>query len=83
MPCVEGGGNTTCSLHCSSLSGLPFRILSIKLVKPKKGTTMETTGTGTVSNTLNKVLYCLLILCEYNGELEWDSVANYTDPSIK
>ena len=24
--------------------GLPFRILNIELVKPKKGTTMETTG---------------------------------------
>ena len=28
---------------CSFL-GLPFRILNIELVKPKKGTTMETTG---------------------------------------
>ena len=33
------------SLHCSSFLGLLFRILNIKLVKPKKkGTTMETTG---------------------------------------
>ena len=33
------------SLHCSSFLGLPFiRILNIKLVKPKKGTTMETIG---------------------------------------
>ena len=30
------------SLHCSSFFGLPFRILNIDLVKPKKGTTMET-----------------------------------------
>ena len=35
----------TYSLHCSSFWGLPFRILNIDLVKPKKGTTMETTGT--------------------------------------
>ena len=34
----------TYSLHCSSFSGLPFRILNIELVKPKKGTTMETIG---------------------------------------
>ena len=32
------------SLHCSSFLGLPFRILNIDLVKPKKGTTMETIG---------------------------------------
>ena len=31
---------TTYSLHCSSF----LRILNIKLVKPKKGTTMETIG---------------------------------------
>ena len=36
---------TTCSLHCSSFFGLPFGILNIELVKPKKGTTMETIGT--------------------------------------
>ena len=36
--------NTTYSLHCTSFLGLPFRILSIELVKPKKGTTMETIG---------------------------------------
>ena len=34
----------TYSLHCSSFLGLPFRILNIELVKPKKGTTMQTTG---------------------------------------
>ena len=34
----------TYSLHCSSFLGLPFRILNIELVKPKKGTTMETIG---------------------------------------
>ena len=34
----------TYSLHCSSFLGLPYRILIIYLVKPKKGTTMETTG---------------------------------------
>ena len=32
----------TNSLHCSSFWGLPFRILNIEFVKPKKGTTMET-----------------------------------------
>ena len=34
------------SLHCSSFLGLPFDfgILNIDLVKPKKGTTMETIG---------------------------------------
>ena len=36
--------STTYSLHCSSFLGLPYRILIIYLVKPKKGTTMETTG---------------------------------------
>ena len=34
------------SLHCTSFLRLPFRILNIGLVKPKKGTTMETTGTS-------------------------------------
>ena len=34
----------TCCLHCSSFFGLPFRILNIELVKPEKGTTMETIG---------------------------------------
>ena len=34
----------TCSLHCSSFLGLPYRILIIYLVKPEKGTTMETIG---------------------------------------
>ena len=32
------------SLHCSSFLGLPFRIHNIELVKPRKGTTMETLG---------------------------------------
>ena len=32
------------SLHCSSFLGLPYRILSMNLVKPKKRTTMETIG---------------------------------------
>ena len=34
----------TYSLHCSSFLGLPYRILIIYLVKPNKGTTMETIG---------------------------------------
>ena len=34
----------TYSLHCSSFLGLPYRILIVYLVKPKKGTTMETIG---------------------------------------
>ena len=34
----------TCSFHCISFLGLPFRILNVELVKPKKGTTMETIG---------------------------------------
>ena len=34
----------TYSLHCGSFWGLPFRIRNIILVKPKKGTTMETKG---------------------------------------
>ena len=38
----------TKSLHCSSFLGLPFRILNIELVKPKKGTTIETIGTPKV-----------------------------------
>ena len=36
--------NPTYSLHCSSFLGLPYRILIIFLVKPKKGTAMETIG---------------------------------------
>ena len=36
--------DTTYSLHCSSFLGLPYRILNIILVKPKKGTTIETLG---------------------------------------
>ena len=35
---------TTYSLHCSSFLGLSFWILNTKLVKPKKGTAMETIG---------------------------------------
>ena len=47
---VSGSGSVnpqyhTYSLHCSSFLGLPYRILIIYLVKPKKGTTMETIGT--------------------------------------
>ena len=38
------------SLHCSSFLGLPFRILNTKLVKPKKGTTMETIGRAEVDD---------------------------------
>ena len=34
----------TYSLHCSSFLGLPLRILNIDLVKPKKGSTMESIG---------------------------------------
>ena len=40
---------SACSLHCSSVLGLPYRILIIYLVKPKKGTTMETIG-GSYAN---------------------------------
>ena len=36
--------HSTYSLHCSSFLGLPYRILIMYLVKPKKGTTMETIG---------------------------------------
>ena len=36
----------TYSLQCSSFLGLPYRILLIYLVKPKKGTTMETIGSS-------------------------------------
>ena len=36
----------TYGLHCSSFLGLPYEILSIYLVKPKKGTTMETMTIG-------------------------------------
>ena len=39
----------TYSLHCSSLLGLPFRTLNTALVKPKKGTTMETIGITSTS----------------------------------
>ena len=38
------GLGLTSSLHCSSFLGVPFKILNIELVKPKKGTTMETIG---------------------------------------
>ena len=40
----KDGVHSTCSLHCSSFLGLPFGILNIELVKPTKGTTMETIG---------------------------------------
>ena len=42
--CCKTCCSLTYSLHCSSFLGLPFRILNIELVKPKKGTTMETIG---------------------------------------
>ena len=38
------GSGFTYGLHCSSFLGLPFRILNVKMVKPRKGTTMETIG---------------------------------------
>ena len=41
---VESLNKFTYSLHYSSFLGLPYRILNIILVKPKKGTTMETIG---------------------------------------
>ena len=44
MPKPFGGFGLASSLHCSSFLGLPFRILTINLVKPKKRTTMETIG---------------------------------------
>ena len=44
LDCGVGIPWNTCSLHCSSFWGLPFKILHIGLVKPKKGTTMETIG---------------------------------------
>ena len=40
-------GISTQRLHCSSFLGVPYRILIIYLVKPKKGTTMETIGNST------------------------------------
>ena len=36
------------SLHRRALLGLPYRILTIKLVKPQKGTTMEAIGRSTL-----------------------------------
>ena len=42
----KGFDASTYSLHCSSFLGLPYRILIIYLVKPKKGTTMETIGSS-------------------------------------
>ena len=38
----------TRSIHCSSLLGLPYRILTIRLAKPQKGTAMETIGLSTL-----------------------------------
>ena len=46
--------NPTYSLHCSSFLGLPYRILNIDLLKPKKGTTMETVGKP-YTKTLNPI----------------------------
>ena len=43
--CKIEAEDATYSLHCSSFLGLPYRILNIILVKPKKGTTMKTIGT--------------------------------------
>ena len=50
LPTLRSPLQATYSLHCSSFLGSPFRILIIYLVKPKKGTTMETIG---------KALMCL------------------------
>ena len=36
LPGLEVGLGLTCSLHCSSFLGLPYRVLIIYLVKPKK-----------------------------------------------
>ena len=41
---LEAPWTLTYGLHCSSFLGLLFGILNIELVKPKKGTTMDTKG---------------------------------------
>ena len=54
----------TYSLHCSSFLGLPYRILLIYLVKPKKGTTMETIGT---MSEFAIALGCKMFSCGWSG----------------
>ena len=49
------GLRLTYSLHCSSFLELPVRILNRKLVKPKKGTTMETIGRVGETTTLRSL----------------------------
>ena len=54
---ISGTKDSTYSLHCSSFLGLPFRILNIELVKPKKGTTMETIGRRFGISAQDKLIY--------------------------
>ena len=70
MPCAPWPGmamprisawSSTYSLHCSSFLGLPFRFLSIELVKPKEGTTMETVGRVLMSRATLKASASLYI----------------------
>ena len=63
---------STYGLHCSSLLGLPFRILNIDLAKPTKGTTMETTGmlapkTQKAGHTAPSALQLVLVPLEARG----------------
>ena len=50
------GLGLTYSLHCSSFLGLPYRILIVYLVKPKKGTTMETVGSALIVHDFPAIL---------------------------
>ena len=59
----------TYSLHCSSFLGLPFRILLIYLVKPKKELTMETIGIIQKRETLSNMR-----VSENSGYLIWGSL---------
>ena len=60
----QSPSKSTYSFHCSSFWGLrlPFRILSIDLVKPGKGTRMETLGTSKHAASGGAVCFLIPIL---------------------
>ena len=61
----------TYSLHCGSFLGLAFRILNMKLVKPKKGPAMETIGKheDPEGPPISKEVECRRCACSFEDQL--------------
>ena len=68
---------TTYSLHCSFFLGLPFRILNIDLLKPEKGTTMETIGSWCPCAMLSHVVLAQGLPWLEGSSLSMDAIGCY------